>query len=445
MTDKIMKSNISKHLSAFLSVTALAIVSLPELSFAGDAASTIDTGDTAWLLASTALVMLMTPGLALFYGGMARRKNILNTLMMSFIALCIISLQWVLWGYTLAFGPDKGGIIGGLDYLFLNGVGLEPIEGSTIPHQLFMMFQGMFAIITPALITGALVERFKFSTSIIFALIWATVIYDPLAHWVWGGGWMSKLGVLDFAGGLVVHISAGASALAAAIYVGKRKGYPKEPIQPHDLPMTLLGAGLLWFGWFGFNAGSALTSGALAVSAFVTTNTAAAAGATTWALVEWKHRGKPTVLGTLTGVIAGLGAITPASGFVGPMSALLIGVVSGLLCYGAVVLLKPALGYDDSLDVFGVHGVGGTLGVLGAGLLASSVIPGSPDGLFFGGGTKIFLVQLLAAVVTWVYCFGGTIIILKVLDKVMGLRVSEEEELEGLDLVEHGETGYSAT
>lgn len=410
--------------------------------WAGEAASAIDTGDTAWLMVSTALVMLMTPGLALFYGGMARRKNVLNTIMFSFVILALISVQWVLWGYTLAFGPDKAGIIGGLDFLGLKGVGLEPAEGSTIPHQLFMMFQGMFAIITPALITGAFVERFKFSTFLVFSILWATLIYDPVAHWVWGGGWIGSLGALDFAGGTVVHITSGVSALAAAIIIGRRRGHGAEPMHPNNLPMTVLGAALLWFGWFGFNAGSALTSGALAVNAFVVTNTAAGAAAFTWVMVEWVHRGKPTVLGIVTGAVAGLVAITPAAGFVGPISSILIGMGAGVLCYMAVVLLKPALGYDDSLDVFGVHGVGGTWGAIATGLFASSAIPGSTDGLFFGN-PQLLQAQIMAVVVTWVFVFVVTALILGVLEALMGLRVSEEDEINGLDLALHGESAYS--
>jgi Amt family ammonium transporter len=411
-------------------------------AWAGEDVSGVNAGDTAWLMVSTALVMLMTPGLALFYGGMSRRKNVLNTIMFSFLILCLISVQWVLWGYTLAFGPDKGGIIGGLDFLGLRGVGLEPSEGSTIPQQLFMMFQGMFAVITPALITGAFVERFKFSTFLIFSLAWATLVYDPVAHWVWGGGWLASLGALDFAGGTVVHITSGVSALAAAIIIGRRRGHGAEPMHPNNLPMTVLGAGLLWFGWFGFNAGSALTSGVLAVNALVTTNTAAGAAAFTWLMVEWVHRGKPTVLGIVTGAVAGLVAITPAAGFVAPMSSILIGMGAGVFCYMAVVLLKPAMGYDDSLDVFGVHGVGGTWGAIATGLFASSAIPGSTDGLFFGN-PQLLKAQIVAVVATWVFALAMTFSILSVLKPLIGLRVSEEDEITGLDLALHGESGYS--
>lgn len=430
-----------KRLAVFITLTIFTLVE-PLSTWAGKSASPLDTGDTAWLLISTALVMLMTPGLALFYAGMARRKNVLNTIMLSFVILCLISIQWVLWGYTLAFGPDKGGIIGGLNFLGLKGVGLEPTEGSTIPHQLFMMFQGMFAIITPALITGAFVERFKFSTFLVFTLLWATLVYDPVAHWVWGGGWIGKMGALDFAGGTVVHITSGISALAVAIIIGKRRGHGAEPMHPNNLPITILGAALLWFGWFGFNAGSALTSGALAVNAFVTTNTSAATAAFTWVMVEWMHRGKPTVLGIVTGAVAGLVAITPAAGFVGPISSIFIGIGAGLFCYMAIVMLKPALGYDDSLDVFGVHGVGGIWGAIATGLFASSNIPGSVDGLFFGN-PKLLGVQIVAVLATIAYAFTLSALIMIGLKAIMGLRVTDEDEVTGLDLAIHGENAYN--
>lgn len=406
----------------------------------------VDTGDTAWMLASSALVLLMTPGLALFYGGMVRTKNVLGTIMQSFIMICLISIQWVLWGYTLSFGPDQGGIIGSLAWLGLNGVGLDPNPdyAATIPHQAFMIFQAMFAIITPALITGAFAERMKFSTFLVFSLLWATLVYDPLAHWVWGvGGWMRNLGALDFAGGTVVHISSGISALACALYMGKRTGYAKEPMPPHNLPMTALGAGILWFGWFGFNAGSAVASGALATSAFVVTNTAAAAAALTWMIVEWSHRGKPTVLGAVSGAVAGLVAITPASGFVGPISAILIGMGGGIVCYFGAVILKNMVGYDDSLDAFGVHGLGGTFGALATGLFATKAINSAgADGLFFGN-PKQLLIQAITVVATWVFAFVMTMILLKLLDATMGLRVSKEKEIAGLDMSEHGESGYN--
>lgn len=408
-----------------------------------------DAGDTAWILISTALVMLMTPGLALFYAGMVRRKNVLGTIMQSFIILALISIQWVLWGYSLAFGPDKGGIIGSLAWFGLNGVGTDPNPdyAATIPHQAFMIFQMMFAVITPALITGAFAERVKFSTFLVFTLLWATLVYDPVAHWVWGlsggKGWLNNLGALDFAGGTVVHISSGISALTAALIIGKRKGYGTESMPPHNVPMVVLGAALLWFGWFGFNAGSALSSGGLATSAFVVTNTACAAAAFTWAVVEWMHRGKPTVLGVVSGAVAGLVAITPAAGFVSPMSSILIGIMGGVVCYFSVSVIKGKLGYDDSLDAFGIHGVGGTLGALATGLFASKLVnPAGNDGLFFGN-PSLLLNQVIAVVATAVYAFVVTAILLKVLDATMGLRVSKEDEVTGLDLSQHGESGYT--
>jgi Amt family ammonium transporter len=405
----------------------------------------IDSGDTAWVLVSSALVLLMTaPGLALFYGGMVRQKNALGTLMQSFIILALISVQWVLWGYSLAFGPDKGGVIGGLEWVGLSGVGAAPNAdyAATIPHTAFMLFQMMFAVITPALITGAFAERKKFSTFLVFILLWATVVYDPLAHWVWGGGgWLRNLGALDFAGGTVVHISSGISALAAALVIGKRRGYGHQPMPPHNLPFTVLGASLLWFGWFGFNAGSALAANGLAAHAFMTTNTAAAAAALGWMFTEWSSRGKPTVLGAASGAVAGLVAITPAAGFVTPMAAIVIGAVAGFICYTACNL-KSKLGYDDSLDVVGVHGVGGTWGALATGLFATKLVnDAGGDGLFYGNPKQLW-VQIVAVLVTWVLGFVMTTIILKVLDAVMGLRVTDEEEVVGLDLSQHSETAY---
>ena len=406
----------------------------------------IDSGDTAWVLVSSALVLLMTaPGLALFYGGMVRQKNALGTLMQSFIILALISVQWVLWGYSLAFGPDKGGIIGGLEWVGLSGVGPTPNAeyAATIPHTAFMLFQMMFAVITPALITGAFAERKKFSTFLVFILVWATVVYDPLAHWVWGvGGWLRNLGALDFAGGTVVHISSGISALAAALIIGKRKGYGHQPMPPHNLPFTVMGASLLWFGWFGFNAGSALAANGLAAHAFMTTNTATAAAALGWMFTEWSSRGKPTVLGAASGAVAGLVAITPAAGYVTPMAAILIGAVAGFICYSACNL-KSRLGYDDSLDVVGVHGVGGTWGALATGIFATKLVnDAGGDGLLYGNPKQLGI-QFLAVVVTWVLGFVMTTVILKVLDGVMGLRVTDEEEAAGLDLSQHSETAYT--
>jgi len=410
----------------------------------------IDSGDTAWVLISTALVLAMTaPGLALFYGGMVREKNALGTIMQSFIILCVISLQWVLWGYSLAFGPDHGHIIGGLEWFGLTDVksdAANPDYAATIPHQAYMIFQMMFAVITPALITGAFAERMKFSSFLVFILLWATFIYDPLAHWVWAkGGWLGMyggLGALDFAGGTVVHISSGVAGLACAFVLRRRLGYGKESMAPHNLPMTVLGASMLWFGWFGFNAGSAVSAGALATSAFVVTNTATAAAALGWMVAEWLYRGKPTVLGAASGAVAGLVAITPASGFVGPVSSIWIGIGAGVLCYLAVVW-KTKLGYDDSLDAFGIHGIGGTWGALATGLFASKAINSAgADGLFFGNPGQLGL-QAVAVLTSWVFVFVGTYVILKVVDWTMGLRVTVEEERIGLDLSQHEERAYS--
>ena len=433
MIDKALK----RIFLPFLTILLL----IPGTAFAQEG---LDSGDTAWMLTATVLVLLMTiPGLFLFYGGLVRAKNALSTIMHSFMIVALVSVQWVLIGYTLAFGPDVSGIIGNLDWLGLSGVGPEPSGyAETIPHYVFMAFQMTFAVITVALITGAFAERIKFSTFIVFVLIWTTIIYDPLAHWVWGGGWMGTLGVLDFAGGTVVHISSGASALAAALIFGKRIGYGREPMPPHFLPFSIIGAALLWVGWFGFNAGSSLAADGLASIAFVTTNTAAAAAVLGWVFTEWISRGKPTVLGAATGAVTGLVAITPAAGFVSPLSALLIGLVAGILCYAAVNM-KTRLGYDDSLDVVGVHGIGGTWGCLATGLFASTAVnPGGANGLFFGNPEQL-VIQFISVAATWVFAFGGTLVILYVLKAIMGLRVSTEEEVTGLDLSEHGEVAYA--
>jgi Amt family ammonium transporter len=405
----------------------------------------IDKGDTAWMLTSAALVLMMTiPGLFLFYGGLVRRKNVLGTIMHSFIIVAVISIQWVLWGYTLSFGPDVGGIIGSLAWFGLNGVGPEPNAdyAATIPHSAFMIYQMMFAVITPALITGAFAERIKFSSFLVFIILWATFIYDPLAHWVWGvKGWMREMGALDFAGGTVVHISSGASALVAAIMFGKRIGYGQEAMPPHNLPFSVIGAGLLWVGWFGFNAGSALAADGLAASAFVATHIATAAATLSWLAMDWILRGKPTVLGAASGAVAGLVAITPGAGFVGPMSAIWIGIGGGLLC-SIACSLKPRLGYDDSLDVVGVHGVGGTWGALATGLFASKAINAAGnDGFFFGNPGQLGI-QFVAVAATWILAIVGTYIILSILKAVMGLRVADDEERMGLDLSQHDERAY---
>lgn len=404
----------------------------------------MNSGDTAFILVSTALVMLMTPGLALFYAGMVRGKNALGTIMHSFICLGLVSIVWVLWGYSLSFGDDIAGIIGGFNFLGLNGVGMEPHPeyGSTVPHFIFMAFQCMFAVITPALITGAFAERMKFSAFLVFVILWVTLVYTPMCHWVWGGGWMGSMGALDFAGGAVVHMSSGASALAAILIIGPRKGYGTDKFIPHNLPMTVLGAGILWFGWFGFNAGSALAADGTAAAAFVATHIAAAAATMSWIIVEWIHSSRPTTLGAASGAVAGLVAITPAAGFVGPMSALIIGLCAGAVCYGGI-LLKGRLGYDDSLDVVGIHGIGGAFGALATGLFAQKAF-GGHDGLFFGNPLQ-FGIQLISVVATIGFCFVMTFIILKLLDAFIGLRLDHEDEVRGLDLSQHSETGYNLT
>ncbi len=410
----------------------------------GDAAPKLDTGDTAWVLVSAALVLFMTPGLAMFYGGMTRQKNILSTIMHSFFIMGIVTVQWVLIGYTLAFGSDVGSLLGGLEHLFLNGVGQAPSPfAPTVPSLAFMMYQGMFAIITPALISGAFAERMRFGPFVVFTLLWITLVYDPLAHWVWGGGWLGQMGALDFAGGTVVHISSGIAALAAAMVLGRRIGWPHEQIIPNNLPYTVLGAGILWFGWFGFNAGSALSAGGLASSAFAATHIAAATATVTWALAEYWQHGKASVLGAASGSVAGLVAITPAAGFVGPMPALVIGGVAGVLCYFAVSI-KFSFGYDDALDVVGVHGVGGTWGALATGLFASTAINSAgADGLLFGNPRQL-VIQAVGVVATIVYSFVLTYVLLRVVDALFGLRASEEDERMGLDLSQHGERAYGA-
>jgi ammonium transporter, Amt family len=437
-----------------LLVLLLAALVLWIPSVAAQDADTISAGDTAWLLTASALVMLMVPGLALFYGGMVRHKNIVSTLLQCFLVLAVVSIQFAVIGYTLAFGPDIGGIIGGLDFAFLNGIapGDAAPLAPTVPHLAFVLFQAMFAAITPALIIGAFVERFSFKAVLVFTVLWATLVYDPVAHSVWGGGFLAQMGALDFAGGTVVHLTAGIAALACALYVGRRKGFGTTPMPPNSIPLTVLGAGLLWFGWFGFNAGSALAAGGLAAAAFAATHLAAAAACLGWCGTEWLAKGKPTALGAATGLVAGLVAITPASGFVTPMAAILIGLAVGPLCYGAVVLVKHLLKLDDSLDAFGVHGVAGAFGAVATGLFATPFINGiARTGLFatadggFGytaAGMGLLVDQLVAVGAVAAYTLLATFALLWLTDRLVGLRVPAEAEQVGLDLYEHGEKAY---
>jgi ammonium transporter, Amt family len=410
-------------------------------------ASPTNPGDTAWLLLGAALVMLMTPGLAFFYGGLVRRKNVLSILMQCMMVLCLISLQWFLFGYSLSFGPDIHGLIGNpLSWACLNGVGAAPSEyAPTVPHTAFMIFQAMFAVITPGLILGAFAERMRFGAFCIFSLLWATLIYDPVCHWVWAnGGWMKEMGVQDFAGGIVVHVTAGISALAAAIYLGRRQGYPHGISPPHNLPFAVLGAGMLWFGWFGFNAASALKADGLAAGTFVATHMAGAAAGMVWALLDWKFNKRPTMLGMITGAVAGLAAVTPASGFITPAGAIGIGIGSAAICWIFVSFIKVKFGYDDTLDAFGVHGIGGIWGVLATGLWATSAINGdSANGLLAGGGMALLGKQALATAVTAAFAFVGSLVLLKIVDALAGLRVTEHEERVGLDLTQHREAGYT--
>ncbi len=425
----------------YLSIIGILMLSVPALAAE---APKVDTGDTAWVLASTALVMIMTPALGLFYGGMVRKKNALSTIMFSFAILALISVQWVLYGYSLAFGPDVGHVIGNLDWVGLNSVGQTPNAdyAATIPALAYMIFQAMFAIITVALISGAFVERIKFSAFMVFSLLWATLVYDPIAHWVWGvGGWLRNLGALDFAGGTVVHISSGVSALAIAFVIGTRKGFGKQPMEPHNIPMVILGAALLWFGWFGFNGGSAVASNGLATSAFVVTNTAAAAAALIWTFLSWYHK-RPSVLGAATGGVVGLVAITPASGFVTPMAAIVIGAVAAVISYYAM-LFRGKQNVDDSLDVWACHGLGGTWGAIATGIFATvAVNSAGANGLLYGNPGQL-VTQAIAVGVTWVYAFVMTVILAKVIDATIGLRVRDEEEAVGLDISQHAEKAYA--
>ncbi|NJD76115.1 MAG: ammonium transporter [Candidatus Methanoperedens sp.] len=428
--------------SMYWSVIMLLLL-LPATALAAEE-SRVDSGDTAWILISSALVMIMTPALGLFYGGMVRKKNALSTIMFSFAILALISVQWVLYGYSLAFGPDIGGVIGNLNWLGLNGVGQEPNAGyaATIPALAYMIFQAMFAIITVALISGAFVERINFKAFMVFSLLWATLVYDPIAHWVWGtGGWLRNLGALDFAGGTVVHISSGVSALAIAFVIGKRRGFGKQAMEPHNIPMVVLGAALLWFGWFGFNGGSAVASNGLAASAFVVTNTAAAAAALMWTLLSWYHK-RPSVLGAATGGVVGLVAITPASGFVTPLAAIVIGAVAAVISYYAM-LFRSRQNVDDSLDVWACHGLGGTWGAIATGIFATvAVNPAGANGLLYGNPGQ-FVTQIIAVGVIWIYAFVVTFVLAKLIDATIGLRVHDEEEAVGLDISQHAEKAYA--
>lgn len=437
---------MKKLWSVFLSTLMLMVMAMP-IAFAADDVPKVDTGDTAWVLVSAALVFIMTPGLGFFYGGMVRSKNVLTTIMHSFFIVGMISVEWFILGYTMAFGDDATGvipgIIGSLDKFGLAGTAGQIWTGTSIPELAFVVFQCMFAVITPALITGAFAERIRFKAYALFVLLWALLIYNPMAHMVWGGGVLSQLGALDFAGGLVIHILSGVSGLVICILIGKRRDYGKLPILPHHLPMTVLGASLLWFGWFGFNAGSALGANELAASAFVATQGAAAMATVSWVVCEWIHNGKPTILGAASGCVAGLVAITPAAGYVAPMPGIIIGLVAGIVCYFAVAVLKTKLGYDDALDAFGVHGIGGTWGAIATGLWASTAVnPAGADGLFYGNASLVGI-QLISIVVAYLLAGIGSFILFKVINAITPFRADEAEEISGIDIVEHGERAYS--
>lgn len=403
----------------------------------------MNSGDTAWVLISAALVFIMTPALALFYGGMVRSKNVLSTIMQAMFILGMVSVEFILIGYTMAFGADVNGLIGDLSKVGLAGVGYNLLEGGTIPELAFVAFQCMFAALTPALITGAFAERMKFKGFVLLMLLWAIFIYNPMAHWVWGGGFLAQLGALDFAGGLVIHILSGVSGLTICILLGKRHGYGKSAMVPHNIPMTVLGAAILWIGWFGFNAGSALGANGLAANAFVVTQVAAASGLLGWTLIEWIRHGKPTIIGAVSGAVAGLVAITPAAGYVTVLPSVFIGLIGGVICYTAVAIVKAKLGYDDSLDAFGVHGVGGMWGAIATGLWATTAVnPDGANGLFYGE-TDLFFAQIISIVVAVIFAVFGSTVLYKVVSAIVSLRADESEEISGLDLVEHGERGYN--
>lgn len=427
--------------ASVFSVAAGMFLMAPTALAADGEMAKIDAGDTAWVLIGAALVFIMTPGLGFFYGGMVRSKNVLSTIMQSFFVMALISVEWVLIGYSLTFGPDVAGCTGDLSKWGLTGIDINSVLG-TVPEFAFAAFQCMFAVITPALITGAFAERMKFSAFIVFILLWAVLIYNPMAHWVWGGGWLAQLGALDFAGGLVIHILSGVSGLMICLMIGKRRGYGKSPILPHNVPMIVLGATLLWFGWFGFNAGSALGANGLAANAFIVTQAAAAAATVSWVLAEWFYNGKPTVFGAASGCVAGLVAITPAAGFVTTLPAVFIGLIGGILCYFSVAVMKAKLGYDDSLDAFGVHGVGGTWGAIATGLWATtSVNAAGADGLFYGNPSLV-VIQLVSVIAAWILAVVGTFLLMKLIRCFMKIRVDETDEITGADLSEHGERAY---
>lgn len=432
---------MSKRIYALLGIAAIFSLSSNALAASGK----IDTGDTTFVFVAAVLVFIMIPGLAMFYGGLARKKNSLNTMMMTVILMSVVLLQWLLIGFTVAFGPDHGHLLGGLNYALFNGVGFAPntAYAGTIPFALFAMYQLMFAIITPALMSGAVAGRMRFSAFILFTLLWALLVYDPIAHWVWGaGGWLKNLGVLDFAGGIVVHISSGVAALVAVLVLGPRKGHKRVAMLPHNIPLSLIGAGLLWFGWFGFNGGSALAANGIAINAFVTTDASAAAALLSWVLVEWLHRGKPTMVGSITGAVVGLAAITPGAGYVGVGSAIIIGLIVSPLCYFFISFIKQKLGYDDALDAFGCHGVGCIWGTLATGLFASKAVnPQGANGLFFGNPTQLGI-QAIGVLVAATFSGVLTFAILKAISLFIKLRVDGEEEDLGMDEAQHGEIAY---
>jgi Amt family ammonium transporter len=429
----------------FALILALALVALPLFSSPVAAADgDVDSGDTAWLMISTGLVFVMTPAVAFFYGGMLRKSNFLSMLGQSILIIGVVTIIWVVFGYSLTFGADNGGLIGGAEYLMLNSVNLAPnLIAPTVPHILFMMYQGMFAIITVALIIGGVAERMKLSSLMVFLSIWTVAVYIPVAHWVWGGGWIYDLGALDFAGGTVVHITAGVSVLAAAMVLGKRISHAGGGQEvPHNIPMVVLGGALLWIGWFGFNGGSALASNGLAANALVVTHISAAMAATVWGLISWLDTGRVSVLGLISGGVAGLVAITPAAGFVNPTGALFIGLGAAVVCYGGI-LLRKRLGFDDALDVWGVHGLGGTFGAIATGIFATTTVnAAAKDGLLYGGGVDLLVAQLIAVAAVWAFAFGVTYVVLKAMSKVMTLRMTKDEERIGADIIQHGESAY---